>query len=557
MVSDDDTVSIPDYRVKHLGGALPRECAGCHFAGVGPTGLRWLVSWLLVVPLLSGALVAPSAARAALRVPALRWVSCHHGFECATARVPLDYRHPGRSMIRLAVIRHRAGHPAGRLGSLFFNPGGPGGSGTALLPLVYRSFPAALRARFDIVSWDPRGVGASKAVQCFASQRAETRFFGALLAPDSSFPVGKAQMRQWIERSRELGRRCAQRNGSLLEHVSTADTARDLDLLRRAVGDRWMNYVGVSYGTFLGATYANLFPNRVRAMVLDGAVNPTAWVARQLKAHGGRFLPTHLRQGSDQGAAKALRAYLDLCGRAGVAHCAFSAGSAGATRAKFGELLARLPKQPVKGRMGYAPLVSATLAALYNVSGWSKWAQQLQKVWTTGAASRTTPGPSALTVDDSAPSATRARAGERYAGYEQQAAVLCSESPNPPPAAYAALDAFASRRSGVAGLPWPWLDEPCASWPAHAADRYAGPSNRRTAHPILVIGTTYDPATPYQSAVALSHQLSRGRLLTVDGYGHTSGASTCAHRYETRYLISGALPRRGARCSQDKRPFTG
>jgi pimeloyl-ACP methyl ester carboxylesterase len=516
---------------------------------------------LVVLASISAMLSTPSPVPAAPPVPELTWHPCANpdqkGFGCATARVPLDYRHPGESMIRLAVIRHRATDPAHRLGSLFINPGGPGGSGTALMPSLYRSLPAALRARFDIVSWDPRGVGKSTAVQCFASRRAENRFFGPLLAPDSSFPVGKAQMSRWIGRSREFGRRCAARNGRLLEHVSTADTARDLDLLRRAVGDRWMSYIGASYGTFLGATYANLFPDRARAMVLDGAVNPTAWVRRGPKAKGGRFLPTHLRQRSDQGAAKTLRAFLDLCGRAGVARCAFSAGSAAATRSKFTALLARLPRQPGKG--SYAALVSATIAGLYSAPGWSQWAQELQDVWTEKEREpEPPPTPLFLASNEWAPSAQRAvRASGRYAGFEQQAAIFCSESPNPPPAAYGALDAFASRRSGVVGPPWTWLDQACASWPAHAAERYAGPWDRRTAHPILVIGTTHDPATPYQSAVALSHQLARARLLTVDGYGHTAGPSTCAQRYGTRYLISGTLPARGARCAQDRAPFSG
>ncbi len=520
-----------------------------HLAGVRSARLPRLVMCLVALQLVCGVLVVPSAARGALRVPVLRWVPCHPGFECANARAPLDYRDPGGSVIRLAVIRHRASDPAHRLGALFFNPGGPGGSGTALLPQIYRFFPAALRARFDIVSWDPRGVGESTAVQCFASQRAEKRFFGALLAPDSAFPVGKAQMSRWMGRSREFGRRCAQRNDGLLEHVSTLDTARDLDLLRRALRDRWMNYLGVSYGTLLGATYANLFPHRVRAMVLDGNVNPAAWVGRQLKAHGGRFLPTHLRLGSDQGTAKALRAFLDLCGGAGVAHCAFSAGSAAATRSKFAALLARLPRQPVKGKIGYAEeLVSATIAALYSAPGWSGWAQKLQTVWTKPAASQATAGPSSLTSDDSLRSAQRAtRASERYAGFEQQAAILCSESPNPRPAAFAALDAFASRRSGVVGPAWAWLDETCASWPATAAERYAGPWNRRTAHSVLVIGTTDDPATPYQSAVAMSHQLARAGLPPSTLRAHLRG-SACAAGQDP--LLDGwdtATPRSGAR----------
>jgi pimeloyl-ACP methyl ester carboxylesterase len=144
----------------------------------------------------------------------------------------------------------------------------------------------------------------------------------------------------------------------------------------------------------------------------------------------------------------------------------------------------------------------------------------------------------------------------RYSGNEQLWAVTCSESPNPRPAAFSGLDALAARRSGVAGPAWVWLSEPCASWPAVAADRYTGPWNRRTANPVLVIGTTDDPATPYQGSVAMAHQLARARLLTVDGYGHGT-SSPCRDRYLVRYLISKILPPEGTTCAQSPQPFSG
>ena len=203
-----------------------------------------------------------------------------------------------------------------RLGSVFLNPGGPGGSGVGALPLVLGTLPAALVARFDWVSWDPRGVGASTAVQCFASQAAEKRFLGGVGVAGESFPVGSAQMSRWIDRYRTFGVLCGRRNGSLLEHVSTADTARDLDLLRRAVGDRSLNYLGTSYGTFLGATYANLFPNRVRAMVLTSNINPQAVGAgrrrRQRRRVVGHVPATGRRSGRGENPARlhrAVRAY--------------------------------------------------------------------------------------------------------------------------------------------------------------------------------------------------------------------------------------------------------
>jgi pimeloyl-ACP methyl ester carboxylesterase len=508
----------------------------------------------------AGARSAGAATASGVVVPRLVWRACtgkrQKGFQCATARVPLDYRYPRGAMIELAVILHPASDQARRLGSVFFNPGGPGGSGVQTLPSALGGLPPVLVARFDWVSWDPRGVGASTAVQCFASQAAEQRFLAG-----ESFPVGRAQMNRWIGRYRIFGKRCAQRNGRLLEHISTADTARDLDLLRRAVGDRTLNYLGNSYGTFLGATYANLFPNRVRAMVLSSNIAPQAWVQGAGDGNGGVFLSTYLRQRSDQGSAKTLSAFLELCGRTDTAHCAFSAGSPAATRARFAALLARLRRHPA-GAISYAELVSMTLGGLYNsTTGWSTLATELQKVWA-GGASPASDG-QGLATSSSALSkhrSSRANAARgqthRYSGIEQLLAVTCSESPNPRPADFPDLDAFASRRSGVAGPAWVWLSEPCASWPAVAADRYTGPWNRRTANPVLVIGTTDDPSTPYQGSVAMARQLARARLLTVDGYGHGT-TSPCRDRYLVRYLINKILPPKGARCAQSPQPFSG
>ncbi len=502
---------------------------------------------------------AGAATASGVVVPRLVWRACtgkqQKGFQCATANVPLDYRDPRGAVIELAVIRHPASDQARRLGSVFFNPGGPGGSGVQTLPAELGGLPRVLVARFDWVSWDPRGVGASTAVQCFASKAAELRFFAG-----ESFPVGRAQMNRWIQRYRVFGKRCAQRNGRLLGHVSTADTARDLDLLRRAVGDHTLNYLGNSYGTFLGATYANLFPDRVRAMVLSSNLAPRAWVQGAGNGDRGVFLSTYLRQRADEGSAKTLSAFLELCGRTDTAHCAFSAGSPAATRRRFAALLARLRRHPA-GAVNYSELVSMTLGGLYNsTTGWTTLATKLEKVWEGGALPASNGrglATSTAAVSNHRSSRANAARGQshRYSGIEQLWAVTCSESPNPRPAEFPDLDAFASRRSGVAGPSWVWLSEPCASWPAVAADRYTGPWNRRTAYPVLVIGTTVDPATPYRGSVSMARQLARARLLTVDGYGHGT-TSPCRDRYLVRYLINKILPPKGARCAQSPQPFS-
>ena len=489
-----------------------------------------------------GTLLALSLSGNAAAAPAIPWHKCadadQRGFQCAKIRVPLDYERPGGGDIHLALIRHRASDPGRRIGTLFYEPGGPGVPGTEFLPdLAYQGFPAAVQARFDIVSWDPRGVGASTAVQCFASQDAEDAFFaGSPTRNVDGFPVGQGQMTSWIDHYRRFGERCKRRNGRLLTHVSTVDTVRDLDLMRRRAGERKLNYVGTSYGTIVGAVYANMFGDRVRAMALDGVVNPSAWSHPQLPRNGGRFLSGGLRFKSDVETAKTLDAFLDLCGSTDAAHCAFSAGSPEATRQKFTELLARLPVDPTAGQTTYAQAISGTSRALYLAANWKLHAIALQQLWEQG------------------PAAVPPPAGR---GEEQEMAIACGEVPSPRASAFPAIDAFAQQRSGVVGPFWAWDYEPCSTWPVRSAHRYTGRWDHRTANPVLVIGNTFDPATPLRGAVAMSQALSRARLLTVDGYGHTAliNPSACVNRYVARYFISGALPPKGTRCAQDAAPF--
>lgn len=485
---------------------------------------------------------APGITRLPANAPRLEWRPCagpgQQNFDCATARVPLSYTHPRGRKISLAVVRHEAADQADRIGALFFNPGGPGQPGKSSLMAAIGLFPEQLRDRFDLVSWDPRGVGESTAVQCFANQDVENRFLSGF----STIPVGRAQEQELISANAKLARKCARRSGRLLRHVSTADTARDLDLLRAAVGDPKLNYLGVSYGTFLGATYANLFPDRVRALVLDGDVNPEAFVGTRPRADG-MFLGTSLRQKSDIGTAKTMNAFLGLCGRAEAAECAFSAGSAAATRAKFTTLVKQMRRHSLRPRGGYtyAQLLEKTVNTIYNTASWAPWAQVLQDVWVDRVPVRA------------------AQEAKKYGGLEQALAVICSESPNPQPSTFPAQATLATDRSGPTGSYWAWTSEACGTWPAVAAHGYTGPWNRRTASPVLVIGTTHDPSTPYHNSVILAHTLARARLLTVQGYGHTAltNPSTCVIRYESRYFIDGELPPVGTTCRQDLLPFSG
>jgi hypothetical protein len=252
--------------------------------------------------------------------------------------------------------------------------------------------------------------------------------------------------------------------------------------------------------------------------------------------------------------------------------CASSAGSAAATREKWTTLRQRLREQPVTldtppVTFTYAVLVSiiSEKGGLFSCPRWTETAALLQTLWTSsepsGAPTAPTAGAASLGTTDwvSGGRGLSAGAEERYAGPEQVLAFICGESPNPRhPDVFRALAALAYARAGDVGLRWSWVVEPCASWPATAADRYAGPWDRPTANPILVIGNTFEPATAYEGAVAMAAALARARLLTVAGYGHSIfiNPSTCASDYVSQYVVDGTLPPPGAVCLQGQQPFT-
>jgi pimeloyl-ACP methyl ester carboxylesterase len=512
----------------------------------------------------SPAWLAVSAAET-LSSPTLQWAPCtgqsQQGFGCAMAQVPLDYAEPAGGSITLSVIRHAATDDAHRIGTLFFNPGGPGGLGTADLPDWILLFSPTMRARFDIVSWDPRGIGDSTAVQCFANKDDEAKFFEGV--PQQAFPVGLQQKLAWIERFEAYGRACLQRNGALLSHTSTADTARDLDLLRQAVGEPTLNYLGTSYGTFLGAVYANLFPGSIRAMILDGNLAPSLYTNN---GDPHVALSSALRFGSDQGISESLDAFLDQCGLAGPAKCAFSTGEARGTHAKFESLLQHLRSAPATVS-GFALTDALLLKALEgrffttrpvtsSFSGWAGAGTLLDLVFK-AANGASAPAPDAAAAA-SLPAQTPPDAEEKYASSWQSLTVQCGDSPNPrPPARFLALDRYAYAAYGPIGVVDLWADEPCASWPVRAADQYVGPWNHPTPNPVLLIGNTNDPSTPYRNSVGMSQELAKSQLLTVEGYGHTVllNPSQCAQQYEDEYLVNLALPPDGTVCQQDAQPF--
>jgi pimeloyl-ACP methyl ester carboxylesterase len=505
---------------------------------------------LLATPTAVAAPTAAPAITAAAAVPSLHWTDCGDGFQCATARVPLDYDRPHGTRISLALIRLPAGDPARRIGSIFINPGGPGGSGVDVVRDAGRFlYSDEVRARFDLVGFDPRGIIRSTPLRCF-----ETFDQAVAVLPPMAFPVTRAEERVWIRSDRALASACARRGGAILDHMATADVARDMDLLRRAVGDDKLNYVGYSYGSYLGATYANLFPNKVRALVVDGVLDPIAWATG--RGDQARTLPFSTRLRSDQGALATLNEFFRLCD-AGAANCAFSQGS---PRHRFAELAERLREEPVQlpdGQGGtfpftYADLVATTLGAMYDPPSWPDLAVFLQQLWD-------------LAQPDAA-AATLRTLRARLGGFQQEdypnfvegfPGVACSETDNPANVgAWSRAARTSDQRFRYFGRLWTWISSICQPWPGWDADRYDGPWTRRTSNPVLVVGNRFDPATRYQGAVTLANLLPRSRLLTLDGWGHTSlFASACIDAHVNAYLLTAQVPPRGTVCQPDMVPF--
>jgi pimeloyl-ACP methyl ester carboxylesterase len=517
-----------------------------------------LAATLFTVPSAGATTASSASGTGAAAAPQLDWGSCAaegpdlEAFQCTTAVVPLDYDRPRGRQITLALARLPASDPSRKIGSLFINPGGPGGSGVDFLfgagPFLYSD---EVRARFDLVGFDPRGIIRSTPLRCYDT------FDDALadLAP-MAFPVTRQEERVWIRSDRAVARACAEHAGPILDHMSTANVARDLDLLRRAVGDAKLTYAGYSYGSYLGATYANLFPGKVRALVVDGVLDPVAWSTG--RGDQARTLPFSTRLRSAKGAYETLQEFLRLCD-AGGPNCAFSQGN---PARRFDRLATRLLREPVEfidpgsGEtilVTYAELIGTTLSVLYDPSVWPLWAEILQQL-----DELTSPTAAAADLQ-----ALQARLGvkfqqEEYPNFvEGFPGVACSETHNPSNVgAWAKAARAQDRQFPYFGRPWTWFTSICQPWPGWDDDHYEGPWNHSTANPVLVVGTRFDPATRYEGAVVVDRLLPRSRLLTLAGWGHTSlFSSACIDAYVSTYFLTSRVPAQGTVCEPDVVPF--
>jgi pimeloyl-ACP methyl ester carboxylesterase len=437
----------------------------------------------------------------------LAWTRCHGRFDCARLTVPVDYADPGGPTLELAVIRRPAGDPAQRIGTLIMNPGGPGSSGVRRVQRGFQVSPEVAR-RFDIVGFDPRGIGTSTPISCGSAVPA---FQATDLSPDT--PQEQDAMEA---AAKAVADQCAATEGVRLAHLGTVDVVRDLEVLRRDLGEPQASFVGLSYGTMLGLLWAEAYPSSVRAMVLDGVVDPSV---------DGRAISREQLTAVDD----TLTAIDQAC--AADAGCPVTA--AGGVVKAYDELSRRVEAGAVSGAgVGPTQVAYAFFYATYGSEHWPAFWQALAD----GLAG------------DLDGVASMARSFEDLTAYAPFALVTCLDAPHPIGAAAWRSDARrAARLSPRFGAVLSNELLPCAFWPQsrYVPHEVVAPD----APPLLVLGSTGDVATPYPQAVRVARALAKGVLLTIDIEGHVAlGASDCATAAATRYLVDLTVPPAGTRC---------
>lgn len=449
------------------------------------------------------------------------WRDCGGGFRCATAQAPRNWAEPGGARIRLALTMRPASGQ--RVGTLFTNPGGPGASGVDFLRSSAKAFyDQALLDHYDLVAWDPRGVGSSNPVDCYGTKQLDEFLFS-----DPDLPEGSSALRkEAADEGTAFGRACLARTGALLAHVGTADTVQDLDMLRAAVGEAKLDYFGFSYGTYIGALYADRFGARVGRMVLDGAVDPSLSTFQESLANTKAF-------------GAALKAYLTDC--LADSSCPFAGNDVDGAVNRIATLLTSLRTSPMRASDGRdvnsAVLRTAIDAALYDEGAWSTLTAAFTELL------RGRPDAVQALADSYV---DRGAKGYTDNLFEAIYAVNCLDKPvtkDPAALRREGRQLDAADPLGAADNTGDLGDQVCANWPVPVQGRVQ-PVTAKGAPPILVLGTTGDPATPYAWARSLAGQLPGGVLLTLRGEGHTAYRNRvpCINERVDRFFVSGAVP---------------
>ncbi|GAA3462895.1 alpha/beta hydrolase [Saccharothrix longispora] len=472
---------------------------------------------------------------------------------CANHPVPLDHARPRGPKITVALMKRPAEDQANRIGSLFINPGGPGGAGLIYSAYGGSFFQPEVMKRFDLIGFDPRGVGRSTPLRCFQTLEEADEVFGRM----SAIPITRTEIRDTMAATVDYTDACARNAGPLLQHMSTEAVARDLDLFRQGVGDRQLTFVGFSYGTLLGATYANIFPSKSRALVLDGNVDP------KLRTTNG---PEYDRQRAKGGFELALDAFLDRCDAEGD-KCAYSEGD---PRAKFDEVRDHLRTEPValpSGEVvtlsGYVGRVASDLYAPTRFKALAAWLQSVYAVLHPGAATFSAQEQAALLPPlNNRRGLADIRAGitadTPYEYDDSYYGVNCTDKPFlRVPELFPVLAAKWERESPTFGRYQAASDLlTCPTWPVPRPDRWAGPWNKRTPNPVVVVGNYYDPATQYEFSKRMTAQLGNARLVSVDAFGHCIlGDSAGVDTLVTDYLVNLKAPADGQVFQPNAQPF--
>ena len=459
----------------------------------------------------------------------LNWRGCQAAeFQCASLTVPLDYENPDpASDLQLTVTRSRATDQGQRIGALLMNPGGPGASAVDFAQgSAEYIYPDEVRARYDMVGLDARGTGQSEPVACLEGPEMDD-YTLTDRTPDDSGEVDELAAAH-----EEFAQGCLERSGELLEHISTVESARDMDVLRQALGDERLHYVGFSYGTKLGAVYAGLFPQRVGHLVLDAAMDPRLDTLSTDREQAGGF-------------ETAFRSFAEDCVSDG--DCPLGRESADDASRRLLDFFAAVDAEPLptgdERRLTESLATTGVAYALYSEDLWPTLRRAL------AAAIEDGDGGPLLTLADTYNGRTP---GGGYAtDMFAFPAISCLDSPAGNADADAVREQLPSyeEASPTFGADFAWATLVCAAWQVEPS---GGPVSiaAEGADPILVVGTTRDPATPYAWSEGLADQLSSGVLLTYDGDGHTAygGVSACVDSAVNDYLLANTVPDDGTTC---------
>ena len=482
------------------------------------------------------------------------WQDCSDGtspFQCGTVTVPLDYNNPGGQTITIALKKLPASDGDAEHGSLFTNPGGPGGSGIRELEAQATALPEELRAGYDIVGFDPRGVGQSTPITCWTDEDISQALTDAQngktpdIGPSNTASSKSLSAQEKMDRGAADAARCAQHSEvpELLDHVGTRNVARDLDVLRATSGDATLNYLGVSYGTHIGAVYADLFPGRVGRTVLDGAMDPSQRWA------DGEAEVTAFKEG-------VLRQYVEHCQAHDGCPLTGSTDEAIAQLTAFVDGLDQAPLTAPDSSVTVNTQEATTIIQHYAVEkpDWDALTAMLAPAMNNRDGALMVAAKQSTLASQLPTTAEQAVAGANT--LFMSAAVICNDYPDTADTVsdWDAQAAAERKTSPFFGGTSNGLDAYCRGW-GHRAQTPPQETHAEGSDPILVVGLTKDSRTLYPWAQSLTDQLDNGHLLTVEGYGHvTFGSNACATAAMTDFLVNGTVPAEGTTCAAEPQP---